>query len=155
MSQCHNVMNDVTMSQCHSVTMFYYSFPSPPGKDILDGNKTLTLALVWQLMRAYTLSLLSRLNPGGTPIVESEIITWANNRLKEGGRADVEIKSFQDKSLKDAIPILQLVDTITPGSVNWDVVIKGDRLSDEVENILRLHFLPQRKMLKSTEPCKI
>ena len=26
----------------------------------MDGNKTLTLALIWQLMRAYTLSLLSQ-----------------------------------------------------------------------------------------------
>ena len=111
-----------------------------PGNDIMDGNKKLTLALVWQLMRAYTLALLSRLNPDGTPIVESEIIAWANNRLKEGGKGDVEIKSFQDKSLKDAIPILHLVDTIKPDSVNWAVVIKGDSLSDEVEYILPFLF---------------
>ena len=30
------------------------------GSDIMEGNKTLTLALIWQLMRAYTLSLLSQ-----------------------------------------------------------------------------------------------
>merc|ERR1711963_463246 len=30
------------------------------GSDIMEGNQTLTLALVWQLMRAYTLSLLSK-----------------------------------------------------------------------------------------------
>merc|ERR1711874_734696 len=56
------------------------------GSDIMDGNKTLTLALIWQLMRAYTLSLLSQLNEDGTPIVESEIISWANARLAEGGK---------------------------------------------------------------------
>merc|ERR1712244_113070 len=32
------------------------------GSDIQEGNPTLTLAVVWQLMRSYTLSLLSRLN---------------------------------------------------------------------------------------------
>ena len=32
----------------------------PLGSDIMEGNKTLTLALIWQLMRAYTLSLLSQ-----------------------------------------------------------------------------------------------
>ena len=32
-------------------------------------------------MRAYTLSLLSKLNEDGTPIVESEIIAWANNKV--------------------------------------------------------------------------
>ena len=31
------------------------------GQDICDGNSTLTLALVWQLMRAYTLNMLSAL----------------------------------------------------------------------------------------------
>ena len=143
MSQCHKVTvsqcHSVIVSQYHSVTMQYHSVTMilililcPPGCDIMDGNKMLTLALVWQLMRAYTLALLSRLNPDGTPIVESEIIAWANNRLKKGGKGDVVIKSFQDKSLKDAIPILQLVDTITPNSVNWSMVIRGDRLSDEV-----------------------
>ena len=34
----------------------------------MNGNVTLTLALVWQLMRAYTLSLLAQLNNDGTPI---------------------------------------------------------------------------------------
>ena len=122
------------MTQRHSVTMMLWLILilCLAGKDIMDGNKMLTLALVWQLMRAYTLALLSRLNPDGTPIVESEILAWANNRLKEGGKGDVEIKSFQDKTLKDAIPILTLVDTIKPDSVNWAVVIRGDRLSDEV-----------------------
>ena len=31
------------------------------GKDLYDGNETLTLALVWQLMKAYTLSILTKL----------------------------------------------------------------------------------------------
>ena len=87
---------------------------------------------VWQLMKAYTLSLLSRLNPDGTPIVESEILAWANNRLKEEGTEDVEIKSFQDKTLRTAIPILRLVDAIKPGAVNWSIVIRGENLSQEV-----------------------
>ena len=70
------------------------SVPSILGSDIMEGNKTLTLALVWQLMRAYTLSLLSQLNSDNTPIVESEIIAWANQKLEEKG---VKIRHFQDK----------------------------------------------------------
>jgi len=101
------------------------------GSDIMEGNKTLTLALVWQLMRAYTLALLSRLNPDGTPIVESEILAWANKRLKEEEKEEVEIRSFQDKSIKTAVPILRLVDAIKPGAVNWSIVIKGETLSNE------------------------
>ena len=67
------------------------------GSDIMEGNKTLTLALVWQLMRAYTLALLSQLNQDSTPIVESEIIAWANNKLQDKG---VTIRHFQDKVSK-------------------------------------------------------
>ena len=57
-----------------------------------EGNKTLTLALVWQLMRAYTLALLSRLNTDSSPIVESEIISWANTRLAP---TNTTIRHFQ------------------------------------------------------------
>ena len=71
-----------------------YCIISDEGSDIMEGNKTLTLALVWQLMRAYTLALLSQLNQDSTPIVESEIIAWANNKLQDKG---VTIRHFQDK----------------------------------------------------------
>ena len=42
------------------------------GQDICDGNSTLTLALVWQLMRSYTLNMLQNL--GDKKNIESEII---------------------------------------------------------------------------------
>ena len=47
-------------------------------------------------MRAYTLSLLSKLSPDGSPIVESEIISWANAQLDSKG---VSIKHFKVKSM--------------------------------------------------------
>ena len=61
------------------------------GNDIKEGNRTLTLGLIWQLMRKYTLTLLAKLSPDGTPIVETEIITWANQRLEGKG---VTIRHF-------------------------------------------------------------
>jgi hypothetical protein len=38
----------------------------------------------------------TQLSSAGAPIAETEIISWANRRLGEGGK-DVSIKSFQDK----------------------------------------------------------
>jgi hypothetical protein len=38
-------------------------------------------ALVWQLMRAYTLAMLDKLAGQGHPIVETGIIEWANNKV--------------------------------------------------------------------------
>ena len=55
-------------------------------------NPTLALGIVWQLMRSYTLSLLSRLGDHQEgPITEAEIVHWANNKH------DVCIRNFQDK----------------------------------------------------------
>ena len=68
--------------------------------DISDGNQTLTLALVWQLMRSYTLNMLSNLpqsNKNGK-VVESEIIRWANSKLKEAGK-ESQIGEFQDQAI--------------------------------------------------------
>jgi len=100
------------------------------GSDIMEGNKTLTLALIWQLMRAYTLSLLSQLNSDGTPIVESEIINWANRRLEEGGK-NISIKSFQDKANKTALPIINLIEVMKPGVIDFSIVKQGEKLGTE------------------------
>ena len=64
------------------------------GNDIMTGNQMLTLALIWQLMRKYTLSLLAKLSPDGTPIVETEILNWANQRFEEAGK-NIKVKHFQ------------------------------------------------------------
>jgi len=47
-----------------------YSLVGIAGQDICDGNSTLTLALVWQLMRSYTLSVLSCLTQVGRPFCD-------------------------------------------------------------------------------------
>ena len=38
-------------------------------------------ALVWQLMRAYTLSLLDKITGHGHAMVENGIIEWTNNKV--------------------------------------------------------------------------
>ena len=40
------------------------------------------LALVWQLMKAYTLSILTKLagHDAAHPVVEREIVAWANDK---------------------------------------------------------------------------
>ena len=47
--------------------------------------------------------------------MESEIISWANRRLEEGGKG-VMVKHFQDKTNKTALPILHLIDVMKPGN---------------------------------------
>jgi len=38
-------------------------------------------ALVWQLMKAYTLSILTRLAGTGHPVVDKQIVEWANDKV--------------------------------------------------------------------------
>lgn len=65
------------------------------GSDILDGNKTLTLGLVWQVMRAYTLSILQKLADSSTPIADKDIVNWANEKVDQDFRSFfIEIELF-------------------------------------------------------------
>lgn len=97
------------------------------GDDIKTGNKTLTLALVWQLMRKYTLSLLAKLSPDGSPIVESEIVTWANQRLQDAGKG-MSIKHFQDSQIKTSLPVIHLIDAIKSGVIDYSTVKTANKL---------------------------
>ena len=80
------------------------------GNDIKEGNRTLTLGLIWQLMRKYTLTLLAKLSPDGTPIVETEIITWANQRLEGKG---VTIRHFGVRFLNPRAQSYLVLTTLT------------------------------------------
>lgn len=118
-----------------------FSLVGIAGHDLADGNPTLTLALIWQLMRAYTLSMLSQLAESGSPIVESEIITWVNNKLKDAGKSS-SIRSFQDSSVKNALAIVDLVDAIKPGTINYDLMrLEGsDEVSCPVANCIFIRY---------------
>ena len=91
------------------------------GQDIHDGNKTLTLAVVWQLMRAYTLAVLQKLSGSDKPIQDADIIAWANDMYKAAEK-DSKLSSFKDPSIANSVPVLDLVDAIRSGAVNYDLV---------------------------------
>lgn len=94
------------------------------GTDIVDGNQTLTLALVWQLMRAHVLSILKGL---GSDVDDAKIIKWANNQVKASGKSST-MQNFRDPSLRNSIFFLDLLNSIKQ-VVNYDLVTDGE--SDE------------------------
>ncbi|XP_064599955.1 plastin-3-like [Liolophura sinensis] len=110
-----------------------FSLVGVGGQDILEGNQTLTLALVWQLMRAYTLSILQSLAGTGHPIVEKEIVDWANSKLKEGGKQS-KFSSFQDPVLSDGRVIIDVVECLKPGSINFSLVKDGQTEEEKLSN---------------------
>ena len=85
------------------------------GADVTDGNKTLTLGLVWQMMRFHVLKTLNG-------VTDSQIITWANSTV-----GTTEISSFKDQSLKNGRYLLALLAKLSPGSVDKALIIQeGD-----------------------------
>ncbi|XP_032795189.1 plastin-1 isoform X1 [Daphnia magna] len=110
-----------------------FSLVGIAGKDISDGNPTLTLALIWQLMRAYTLSILTQLADTGSPIVEKEIIDWVNNKLAQGKKT-TSIRNFQDSSIAKARVVIDLIDCIKPGTINYELVREGGPDEDNLAN---------------------
>jgi len=109
-----------------------FSLVGIQGKDIMDANKTLTLAVIWQLMRFNVLSILNKLG-GGKKISDAEILTWANEKVASSGKKH-KISSFHDPSLKDGIFLIELVDAVRPSSVDWAIVEKGDTPKDHLLN---------------------
>ena len=96
-------------------------------------------AVVWQMMRAYTLSVLQRLAKSDKPISDPEIVHWANNTLSEAGKSS-SISGFKDPSIRNSMPVIDLVDAIKPGSIKYDLVNQSASLSDEVCTVY-LHVL--------------
>lgn len=103
------------------------------GSNILDGDKTFTLALIWQLMRAYTLAMLQKLTGEGHPIVESGIIEWANKKLKDAGKKS-SIASFQDSSISDSRAICDLIEAIKPQSIKYENLKNSSNVEDKMDN---------------------
>jgi len=100
------------------------------GKNIYDKNKNLTLSIVWQLMRAYTISILQQLSGGNKAISDADILNWANQKLREykqrkdAGSKYENLASFKDDKLKSAIPVIDIVDAIRPDSVDYSLVLQ-------------------------------
>ncbi|XP_064384234.1 fimbrin-like [Halichondria panicea] len=95
-----------------------FSLVGVGGKDIFDGSK-LTLAVVWQAMRAYTLSVLQKLAKSDKPISDAEIVAWVNSTLEAAGKTS-RISGFKDAAITTSMPVFDLVDSIKPGAVTYD-----------------------------------
>lgn len=72
-------------------------------------------------MRAYTLSVLSRLANTGNPIIEKEIVQWVNNKLSDAGK-ESHLKNFNDHAIADGKIVIDLIDSIKAGSISYDLV---------------------------------
>ncbi|GLJ26908.1 hypothetical protein SUGI_0526580 [Cryptomeria japonica] len=104
-----------------------FSLVNLAGNDIVQGNKKLILAYLWQLMRYSMLQLLKnlRLQSNGKEISDLDILNWANTKVTSTGRTS-RMESFKDKTLSNGIFFLELLSAVEPRVVNWYIVTKGE-----------------------------
>jgi len=107
-----------------------FSLVGIQGADITDGQKTLTLGMVWQLMRKDITNTLSQLAQqlGKREITDSDMVKWANDMSKKGGRSS-SVRSFKDSSLGNGIFLLDVLNGMKSSYVDYDLVAAGK--SDE------------------------
>uniref|UniRef100_UPI00398E9694 plastin-3-like n=1 Tax=Pristiophorus japonicus TaxID=55135 RepID=UPI00398E9694 len=121
-----------------------FSLVGIDGKDLNDGISTLTLALVWQLMRRYTLNVLEDLGDG-QKANDDIIVTWVNKTLREAGKSTT-IQSFKDRNLSSSLPILDLIDAIQPNSINYELVKTGVLSDDDKQDNAKYAVSMARKI---------
>ncbi|KAM6917648.1 plastin-1-like [Lycodopsis pacificus] len=103
----------------------HFSLVGIGGENLNEGSRLHTLALVWQLMRRYTVSVLSD-HGDGDKVGDQIILNWVNSTLSQN-RKDIQISSFKDKLISTSLPVIDLIDAIAPGTVKWNMVKRAFR----------------------------
>lgn len=75
-------------------------------------------------MRANVVKTLKSLSKNGRDLTDSDIISWANKKVSSSGKSS-KISSFRDSSLGTAHFLLDLLDSIRPGIVDYSLVTPG------------------------------
>ncbi|KAI0595881.1 calponin homology domain-containing protein [Biscogniauxia sp. FL1348] len=123
-----------------------FSLVGIQGADITDGQRMLTLGLVWQLMRkniTLTLSSLAQ-RLGKREITDAEMVRWANDIVKKGGRNSA-VRSFKDPAIGTGIFLLDVLNGIKSSYVDYDLVTPGQTDEDAYSNA-KLSISIARKM---------
>ncbi|OLN86315.1 Fimbrin [Colletotrichum chlorophyti] len=123
-----------------------FSLVGIQGADITDGQRTLTLGLVWQLMRrdiTVTLSTLAQ-RLGKREITDSEMVKWANDMSRKGGKSSA-IRSFKDPSIGTGVFLLDVLNGMKSSYVDYDLVTPGNTDDDAYLNA-KLSISIARKM---------
>lgn len=123
-----------------------FSLVGVQGADITDGQRTLTLGLVWQLMRkdiTITLSGLAQ-RMGKREMTDAEMIKWANEMSRRGGRTTT-IRNFKDPSIGSGIFLLDVLNGMKSSYVDYELVTPG-RSEEEAYANAKLSISIARKL---------
>uniref|UniRef100_A0A8C5VML4 Plastin-3 n=1 Tax=Microcebus murinus TaxID=30608 RepID=A0A8C5VML4_MICMU len=85
-----------------------------------------------QLMRRYTLIVLEDLGEG-QKANDGIIVNWVNRTLSEAGKS-TSIQSFKDKMISFSLAVVDLINAIQPGCINYDLVKSSNLTEDDKHN---------------------
>ena len=125
---CNEVIDASKKSKYHIVGI--------GGGDIRDGNKKYILAIVWQMMRAHSLQVIGNKT-------EEELIAWGNDRV---GDENLKVKSLKDKKLGNSLYFINIMKSIEPRSINWDIVVQDKDDDDSKQNNAKYAISIARKL---------
>ena len=125
----------------------HFSLVGVQGADITDGQRTLTLGLVWQLMRrdiSETLSALAQRLGKREGITDAEMVKWANEQSRKGGKSS-SIRNFKDGGLGSGVFLLDVLNGMKSSYVDYELVTLG-RGEEEAYMNAKLAISIARKM---------
>ena len=123
-----------------------FSLVGVQGADITDGQKTLTLGLVWQLMRRDIVNTLHALaqRMGKREMSDNDMIKWSNDMSRKGGK-NSSVRSFKDQSIGSGVFLLDVLNGMKTSYVDYDLVTPGKSDDDAYANA-KLSISIARKM---------
>ena len=124
---CNEVIDASKKSKYHIVGI--------GGGDIRDGNKKYILAIVWQMMRAHSLQVIGNKS-------EEELISWGNEKVDD----DLKVKSLKDKKLGNSLYFINIMKSIEPRSINWDIVVTDKEDDESKQNNAKYAISIARKL---------
>ena len=83
------------------------------------------------MLRCHSMTLLASVLPDSdaTSIQDSQVIEWVNQKLADAGKTS-RMTDFKDLSIDTSVPVIDLVDAIKPGCIDYSLVTPGS--TDEV-----------------------
>jgi plastin-1 len=117
----------------------HFSLVGIQGADVTDGQRTLTLGLVWQLMRRDIVNTLSSLaqRMGKREITDMDMVKWANDMASKSPSRKSSaggVRSFKDSSLGNGIFLLDVLAGMKSAYVDYDLVFTGRSEEEKYAN---------------------
>lgn len=95
-------------------------------------------------MRRYIFNVLEDFGDG-QKVNDDIIVNWVNRMLSEVGKL-IFIQSFKDKMISFSLVVVDLIDVIQLGCINYDFVKSGNLIEDDKYNNVKYVVLMVRRI---------